>query len=91
MALSKLVAITAAALLVVAPTAATAGTRAAESIPAVAKPAAKKVAAPKTKAQPGKAKSKDLAGEGQAQGGSIIIGILAAAAVVGGAIVLTDS
>lgn len=90
MSLSKLVAGMSAALLVVAPAAASAGTRAADSIPAVAKPAAKMIAAPKTKAQPGKAKSKDDLSGGRLGGAGALL-VAGGLAVAGVIVAATDS
>lgn len=92
MSLSKLVAGMSAALLVVAPVAASAGTRAADSIPAVAKPTAKKIAALKTRAQPGKAKSKDdLSGERLGAGAATGLLVAGGLIVAGVIVAATDS
>lgn len=89
MSLFKLTGATAAALLVITPTVASAGTRAAEAVPV----AAKKAATPaKGKAGYIRVKPKEETASGQAAGGSgLVIGGLAVAAIIGAVIIVADS
>ena len=90
MSLFKLTAATAAALLVITPTVASAGTRAVDSIPAAAK---KGATPPKGKAGYARVKPRGEAVNGQAEGGAggLVVGGLAVAAIVGAVIVASDT
>lgn len=87
MSFSKLIAGTAAALLVIAPAVASAGTRAADSIPSVAKQGA----TPASKLTPTRAKSKVPSELHLSDGADIGVGVLAATAFVAAVVVVADS
>jgi len=89
MSIFKLTAAAAAALLVITPTVASAGTRAADSVPAVAKKGAAPV---QGKAGYIRVKPKDEKVNGQSEGGGsgLVIGGLALAAVVTTVVVASD-